>query len=81
MCMKATQAECPSVNGKEVAVGTTWFQYKFKWADFTKPADAVPGPVDPKQLARIDLLFVIPAMSTTELFITEIKLATAAELQ
>ena len=59
----------------------TWTQYKFKWTDFKQdPVAAAQGPVDAKQLGRIDVLMVVTAGTTLDFQITAVTLATAAEL-
>ncbi|MDX2020110.1 MAG: hypothetical protein SF187_07695 [Deltaproteobacteria bacterium] len=73
-------APCVSVHGKIMTVTATWTQFKFKWSDFTLPVDATQGPVETKQLGRIDLLFGVPANTAFDLFVTGVQLATAAEL-
>lgn len=78
---KCTVEPCIPIHGKVVSVTNTWTQFKFKWTDFSISAAAVPqGPVEPKQMGRIDLLFVVPDGSTVDMQITGVKLATAAEL-
>ncbi len=73
-------APCVAVPGKAATVTSTWTQFKFKWSDFTQSADAVQGPVDFKQMGRIDVLFALPGNTTADFFMTGVKLATAAEL-
>lgn len=71
---------CVSVHGKVVAGTTTWTRFKFKWSDFTVGPESVQGPVEVKQMGRIDVLFVVPSGSTVDYLMTDIKLNTAAEL-
>jgi hypothetical protein len=79
---KCAAAPCLWVHGKLAMPTATWAQYKYKWTDFTIDPVAVPqGPVDSKQLGRIDLLMVVTAGTTVDFQVTAVKLATAAELQ
>jgi len=74
-------APCVPVHGKPFIPTSTWTQFKFKWTDFVMDPVALPqGPVEPKQMGRIDLLQVVPDGTTVDFQITAVKLATAAEL-
>ncbi len=66
---------------KTLCLRLRWTQFKFKWTDFVMDPTTVPqGPVEFKQLGRIDLLQVVPDGTTVDFLITGVKLATAAEL-
>ena len=75
-----TNPTCVAVHGKGATATSTWTRFKFKWSDFTVPPEAVQGPVEFKQMGRIDLLFVVPNGSTVDFLMTDVELNTAAEL-
>lgn len=75
-----TMPMCVSVHGKRVTAPSTWTQFKFKWSDFTLSPEQVQGPVEFKQMGRIDVLLVVPDGSTVDLLMTDIQLRTSAEL-
>jgi hypothetical protein len=56
-----TPAGCPPVTGApEVVVGPTWVQFKVPFSSFTAGMPDMMTTVEKRQLARIDLLFVLP---------------------
>ncbi|MDZ4694410.1 MAG: hypothetical protein SGI86_04625 [Deltaproteobacteria bacterium] len=77
-------APCVAVPGTPINVTPTWQQFKIKFADLVQEVSlpaAQKGPVDVKQLGRIDILFGLESNVNADLFITGVALATAADLQ
>jgi hypothetical protein len=77
-------APCVAVPGRPIIVTPTWQQFKIRFTELVQdPAlpDAQKGPVDIKQLGRIDILFGLENTVNADLLITGVALATAAELQ
>ncbi len=73
-------AECPGVPGKMVSIGPTWTQVKLRWTDFMHGPMDVQGEANVAQIGRIDLLYVVSEMMAHDFFLTNVRLATAAEL-
>lgn len=78
-CPEATRAMCPNLPRAPITLTQTWTEVKLPWAAFVQSAESGPHPLEPEHLGRLDLLFVTPLMSPTQLWVTGVRFYSSAE--
>lgn len=77
-CPGASRDMCPGLPRAPVTATQTWTEVKLPWSAFTQSEGDSPHPLQPQHLGRIDLLFVTPPMSPTQVWVTGVRFLSAA---